>query len=108
MGIPRPLVQRGKKGKNLTPSPSSPILSSCEGSVLYRYSPEGEITLEIRFPNASNITAPVFGGKEMNELYVPLPSPHSFPSFLQLLCAFGHWESRLTFLFDLRSLGGGG
>ncbi|CED83778.1 Ca2-binding protein Regucalcin/SMP30 [Phaffia rhodozyma] len=41
---------------------------------LVKYTPDGKIDLEIKFPKAANVTCCVFGGPNMDELYVTTAS----------------------------------
>ena len=39
------------------------------GSAVYRYSPEGEVDLQIKLP-AKKVTSLTFGGEELNDVYI--------------------------------------
>lgn len=54
---------------SLLGAPSDPNTASV-GSRIAHYTPDGALTTEIRFPKARNITCCIFGGKDLDELYV--------------------------------------
>ena len=44
--------------------------ASAGGSALYRYTPDGEEDRKVDFPTAKIISSAIFGGTDMDEIYV--------------------------------------